>query len=268
MINKGYVGVPHAQLVAFYKAMLTHDRVVQPEEIVTRKRKHAVLECDLGELESLGRVSATQHHHPDSTEIRDSAASVDTHVMQPPDVNDQDDIDHALWSGSDSEVGEVFASLFGEPIQPNEEPVIAESAEAQDVGGIAEQGGEADELASHRWGQYRFTLRRSTLRFNVVAYAWECHCPYHAKSSRTMCKKSLTIQQCPPTEWRSESEKTLRSLKQWANDAVNHNRQRDHIIVPALPCPLTSEILEAQRPSWPDPPPTIHTDMQLDGLSQ
>ena len=53
--------------------------------------------------------------------------------------------------------------------------------------------------------------------------------PYHAKSQRTGCKKTLVIHQEAGQSWEQASHSVLLRLCAWAICAPDHGRQRDHL---------------------------------------
>ena len=151
------------------------------------------------------------------------------------------------------------AMLAGPVPEPHHGPDVPDGAGVEARARDARQPAPAN----HRWGQYRFTLKRSGRAGGPPVFHWECHCPYHAKSHRTGCKKTLVIHEGPGESWEEASHAVLLRLRAWAIAAVDHDRQRYHLLSPARVEHPPENILEAQRPAWDDGF-VLRTDESLD----
>ena len=100
-------------------------------------------------------------------------------------------------------------------------------------------------LDNHNWGCFRMTLRRGGTHD-----AWQVKCPWHRKSEKTGCTKSLNIIMLDGKSKEECSAMTLLFLKQWANTAFNYDTKWKHAAynvddwnAEAL---LPEEVIEAQ----------------------
>ena len=114
---------------------------------------------------------------------------------------------------------------------------------------------------NHVWHQFRCTMKKD----GDKKFSWEIHCPYHAKSSKTQCKKTRILRPEGDSDaaWQEASNRVLRSLRQWAVRAPAFSRQRDHMAA------VLAEVDEAEADSLVIPPfdgnPAIPDD-ELDRL--
>ena len=118
--------------------------------------------------------------------------------------------------------------------------------------------------ANHTWGQFRFTLK-TEIRSNAVrAYSWEVFCPHHAKTSQTSCKKSRIVKTrtLDPEEWQRASEEVLSLLRGWAVQALQYQRQRDHVAQTLTADHKVAKENIERLPDYDGAPPL--TDIELD----
>ena len=59
--------------------------------------------------------------------------------------------------------------------------------------------------------------------------SWMVACPFHRKSARTGCKKSLVVQPLDTQSWAEASDDVILSLKNWANFALEASTQSQHM---------------------------------------
>ena len=103
-------------------------------------------------------------------------------------------------------------------------------------------------LKSAWWGPFRFIPKQpGTLGLRYGSYSVVC--PYHAKSKKTGCSLARTI--TGVTQW--DREACIRRLMWWACQALDHSRQRSHLIAPSdvESCPPAAW-LKAHKPDLPD----------------
>ena len=99
----------------------------------------------------------------------------------------------------------------------------------------AARAGEPFDWESFRFGAFKFTAKKPKQHNQ---FSWQVKCPFHRKSDKTDCKKTLNV--TPLTRERYDA--VILCLKHWANQARQFSRQRFHVgfSVSADACPPSS----------------------------
>jgi hypothetical protein len=108
------------------------------------------------------------------------------------------------------------------------------------------------------WGHFSISTKQPGRDRPFGGYQAECR--YHRKNQVTGCKKYISVS----GPGALDRELTLNMIRLWCNDALRHNRQRDHVLF--QPYPMTvppTLLLEAQQVQMP-PPDRAPSDADLD----
>jgi hypothetical protein len=128
---------------------------------------------------------------------------------------------------------------------------------ASDIG-ASDFEAEAFRLTREAWGVFRFSMKNSTKA--PPHGCIQATCPFHARSSKTGCKKTLSI----PGPTVAAVKLVFKQLWQWCNCAQQFDRRRKHIRfqmqVALLPC---DEALLAQQVRS-GPAGRVFTDEEMD----
>jgi len=116
-------------------------------------------------------------------------------------------------------------------------------------------------LGDFHWGCFRFTYKK----ISTENEAYQAQCPFHKKSEKTMCKKTI---KCVDSTFEGHR-RCVDRLRFWCAMAGSYDRQRSHMAQhPSLDEVPPSEVVEASLndelkagPTWP-----ILTDAELDQL--
>ena len=113
-----------------------------------------------------------------------------------------------------------------------------------------------------RFGAFKFTSKKPGAQ---VQWSWQVKCPFHKKSQKTDCKKTMNV--TPVTQ--DKYDEVIRCLKHWCNAARRFDRQRHHVAVSVdiAACPPAA-LIEASLIPASDIPPAVETDEVLDAREQ
>ena len=136
---------------------------------------------------------------------------------------------------------------------------IAVAAPAQDAALVDWDSEMQAFVRGLEWGHFTWSWKRSapTRRHGVL----ELTCPYHKLNTGSLCKKTIALQSRDVTH----RDQLVLALKHWANQALQHTRQRFHILPYRLDLSLTppQAVVEAQQLLVPPVLP-VKTDLELD----
>ena len=106
------------------------------------------------------------------------------------------------------------------------------------------------------WGVFKCSLKKPRGTFRG---AYEITCPYHRLSEKTLCKKLVTL----PSNDAEGKRTALAQARFWAVQAMNFQRQRDHVHL----CNYKEDVpslSQLDEMCLVDPPTSVKTDRALD----
>ena len=108
------------------------------------------------------------------------------------------------------------------------------------------------------FGAFKFTAKKPK---TSAQWSWQVKCPFHRKSNKTDCKKTMNVTPATPERYHE----VLRCLKHWCNSAKSFDRQRHHLAyaVGSHACPSDAVIAASVIPAA-DVPDRLATDEELD----
>jgi len=198
---------------------------------------------------------------------------------EPAALEDEDFHPAALEDVEDDEEGNIFDVAFNEALDAELadaniqheadaldtfEDMLEEALEQLEPDGELD-GDQGRERAArdpsslnHRLGPFGYTLKLSEGRFS-----WQCTCPFHRKTNKTGCRKTMNLK-VGVSSFDAESDRVLCILQHWANQAHKYSRQRHHVAwTPDESSLPPMEVLAAQS-NIHGPAERLATDGELD----
>lgn len=114
-----------------------------------------------------------------------------------------------------------------------------------------------------KWGAFTFTSKRppKSEAKSSANYVWQASCPFHAKNSKSGCRKSCKVSPLTPENFTN----VINCLKAWCNEARKCQTQAEHIALSVSPdsYPVPGLIEAACIPASEKPSSKVKTDTEI-----
>ena len=246
---KGITRIPHGAAQSVYRNLLAGKNAP----------RRLALECDVdlgprskcSRRRGAGRGSGSGRGRAGGTGVAEALVDADHSDAESETFDLEWHLEQELEAG-EGEEGEEFRPAEEEPAAAEEEACAA----------APEPFVPSDNFT---WGAFRFT-RKPAKPPKSRTDTWQVLCPFHRKSKKTGCVKTLDLQ----SQAAAAEQDVLNCLKKWACEAKDHDSQWSHVffcepVLPALlpPADLVFEILERQCIRDGPTPGSVKTDHEL-----
>ena len=158
-----------------------------------------------------------------------------------------------------------------QPLEPQRRARAARGSGAASSSGAAPAAPCPEEIAFNEhmrnlcrcnpWGPFTFVWRPAGV--DIPHGAVQVTCPFHRKTDSTDCKKTMSLRERSA----EEGNVVLWTLRHWCNQAINFDRQRDHVVPYKLyPDLAPARVIIERQQVVEGPPFRAMTDEELDRL--